>query len=90
MRRLVRACSRFGVERRRPRLFVGNRVCRGCGMRNLVFSARLGSPERGERSSDRGRVISRRRRRAVLKEPRVRAPPAGRTNGACEGRVSAR
>ena len=86
MRRLVRA-SPFGVERRRLCLFVGNSVCRGCV---LVFSARLGSPERGERSSDRGRVISRRRRRAVLEEPRVRAPPAGRTNGACEGRVSAR
>ena len=89
MRRLVRA-SPFGVDvARRHRLFVGTSVCRG--MRVLVFSARLGTrPERGERSSDRGRVISRRRRRAVLKEPRVRAPPAGRTNGACEGRVSAR
>lgn len=56
-----------------------------------VFAARLGGPEasrgpeRGERPSDRGRVIPRRRRRAVLEEARVRAPSVFGANGGCGG-----
>ena len=56
-----------------------------------VIAARLGGPEasrgpeRGERPSDRGRVIPRRRRRAVLEEARVRAPSVFGANGGCGG-----
>ena len=71
---------------------VGNRRNAGSILQPVsVIAARLGGPEasrgpeRGERPSDRGRVIPRRRRRAVLEEARVRAPSVFGANGGCGG-----
>ena len=71
---------------------VGNRRNAGSILQRVsVIAARLGGPEasrgpeRGERPSDRGRVIPRRRRRAVLEEARVRAPSVFGANGGCGG-----